>query len=316
MCLYPKLIQNKKYTVTKKNGGNVPAIFDKRVLAVPVGCGVCIECKKKKARDWSVRLHEEIRNNKTKGYFMTMTFSDESLKELGKITKKTGYEKDNEIATIAVRRFLERWRKEHKKSVRHWLVTEIGKTNSERIHIHGVIWTEKEKEEIGKHWKYGWVDYGKYVNEKTINYIVKYIYKTDEVHKHFKGKVLCSQGIGRGYIERIDSKKNKYKRNETNEKYQTRNGQKMDLPIYYRNAIYSDEEKEKLWLEKLDKDERWVMGEKANGWEDYIKARNEARKISKKLGYIPPGAYNEKKYEEERREMIYAKIIENDPNNF
>ena len=29
-------------------------------------------------------------------------------------------------ATRAVRFFLERWRKEYKKSLRHWLVTEIG----------------------------------------------------------------------------------------------------------------------------------------------------------------------------------------------
>jgi hypothetical protein len=51
MCLYPKFIRNRKYTVTKKNGGNVPEVKDKRALMVPVGCGKCIECKKQKARN-------------------------------------------------------------------------------------------------------------------------------------------------------------------------------------------------------------------------------------------------------------------------
>ena len=48
MCLYPKLISNPKYKANKKNGGNIPPIFDKRVLSIPVGCGKCIECKKRK----------------------------------------------------------------------------------------------------------------------------------------------------------------------------------------------------------------------------------------------------------------------------
>ena len=51
MCLYPKLIRNPKYKSTKKNGGVVPPLVDKRVGLIPVGCGKCMECRKKKARD-------------------------------------------------------------------------------------------------------------------------------------------------------------------------------------------------------------------------------------------------------------------------
>ena len=64
MCLYPKLIINPKYKPNKKNGGQVPAIFDKRVIYVPIGCGKCMECRKQLARNWQVRLNEEIRENK------------------------------------------------------------------------------------------------------------------------------------------------------------------------------------------------------------------------------------------------------------
>ena len=46
MCLFPKLIRNKKYCSTKKNGGIIPAVNDKRALYVAVGCGRCMECLK------------------------------------------------------------------------------------------------------------------------------------------------------------------------------------------------------------------------------------------------------------------------------
>lgn len=48
MCLYPKLIKNKRYTINIKNKGIIPECIDERMLFVPIGCGKCIECMKKK----------------------------------------------------------------------------------------------------------------------------------------------------------------------------------------------------------------------------------------------------------------------------
>ena len=108
MCLYPKLIKNRKYTSTKKNGGNVPVCHDKRVMYVPVGCQKCIECRKQKSREWQARLLSDIREHKN-GKFITLTFSNESINELyHEIKGLSGYNLDNAIATLAVRRFLER----------------------------------------------------------------------------------------------------------------------------------------------------------------------------------------------------------------
>ena len=182
----------------KKNGGDVPSVNDERVLWVPVGCQKCMECRKQKARQWQVRLQEDIRKNKN-GKFVTYTFSDQELNKLeNEIKELTGYERDNEVCRIAVRRYTERWRKKYKKTIRHWLVTELGTTSTERVHIHGIVWTN-EIEDITKIWKYGGVYIGEYVNEKTINYIVKYISKTDEAHKEYTSKMFVSQGIGKDY---------------------------------------------------------------------------------------------------------------------
>ena len=81
MCLYPTLIRNRKYLKNKKNGGNIPPVPDQRVLWVPVGCQECIECRKQKARNWQVRLMEDIKEHKN-GKFITLTFSNKSYKEL------------------------------------------------------------------------------------------------------------------------------------------------------------------------------------------------------------------------------------------
>lgn len=298
MCLYPKLIRNKKYTANKKNGGNIPVVRDERTLMVPVGCGKCIECMKQKAREWSVRMMEEIRENST-GKFVTLTFKNESLTKLSKIVeegrgaekreKKEEYILENEVATVAVRKFLERWRKKYKKSVRHWLVTELGHNGTERIHLHGILFTEVDNDTIEKIWNYGHIWVGNYVNEKTVNYIVKYVNKMDIDHKGYKPKVLCSPGLGSGYLNRRDSRKNKYQLNGmTEESYRHKSGAKNSLPIYYRNKIYTEEQREKLWLEKLDKQERWVGGERidiSQGEEDYYRTLNHYRLINKQLGY-------------------------------
>ena len=316
MCLYPKLIDNKRYKPTKKNNYNPPpAPADQRLLYVAVGCTRCIECRKQKARNWSVRLQEEIRNDQS-GKFVTLSFSNEKLNEIhNKLkTNATGYQLDNEIATYAIRHFLELWRKHHKKSVKHWLTTELGQTNTERIHIHGIIFTD-ESAEISKIWKYGNVFIGKTCNEKTINYIVKYLHKGDQQHKEYIPKLHTSAGIGANYIKRTDSNLNKYKTDQTKETYTTRQGIKLALPIYYRNKIYSEEERELLWLEKLNKNERYILGQKIDisteeGEQNYVNVLKEAQQLNSRLGYGNDiKNWESIKYEHKRRKLKQKEYI-------
>lgn len=371
MCLFPRIAKNKKYEENSKNRGVVPSVSDLRTVHIAYGCGNCIECRKQYARAWQVRLLEDIKDN-TNGRMVTLTFSTEQLKKINnrgwitrtdkktkriekiKIKRLKGYEKDNAIAKYAVRRFLERWRKEHGKSVRHWLVTELGHKNTEHIHLHGIIWAEGKLEEvmnkIERIWQYGWIFKGNwemgrltnYVNERTVNYSIKYIYKTDKIHRLYKSKVLCSKGIGSNYTCAIEHyqeewlhrdkngkwtvrkynkwryvkrksgnyKRNKFNGEDTEEFYRSRTGHKIALPIYWRNKIYSDDEKEALWIQKLNKEERWVMGEKISikkEEETYYKALEKAREINKQLGYgTDKKEWKREWYELERREMIHT----------
>lgn len=319
MCVYPQLIKNPKYKANKKNGGVIPHLNDPRVAMVAIGCGKCIECTKQKANQWKTRLMEDIKTN-TNARFVTFTFSNESIQLLIQDIPNgyKGYDIDNAIATLAVRRFLERYRKEHKTSVRHWLITELGHNGTENIHLHGIIWTNTSLDNIEKHWKYGWIWKGKkinnqiinYVNEKTINYITKYVTKIDNIHKNYKPIILCSKGIGANYINTSNSKTNKFKNAETKETYTTRTGTKLPLPIYYRNKIYTEEQREKLWTIKLDKEIRYVLGEKidiSQGDQKYLEALEAAQKINKELGYGKPNTtendWEQYEYEKQLRQL-------------
>ena len=68
---------------------------------------------------------------------------------------------------------------------------------------------------VEEKWTYGITFTGTFVNERTINYITKYITKIDEVHKEFQGKILCSAGVGANYVNRGDAYKHTYKKGET-----------------------------------------------------------------------------------------------------
>ena len=82
------------------------------------------------------------------------------------------------------------------------------------------------------------------------------------------------------------------------ETYILPSGTRTALPIYYRNKIYTDEEREKLWINKLDKQERYVNGTKIsvkNGEELYYKVLNTAQETNKRLGYGDRGKEWDKK---------------------
>lgn len=298
MCLYPRLIKNRKYTANKKNGGNIPPINDIRTLLVPIGCGNCMECRKQKSREWQTRLLEDIKTNNN-AKFITLTFSDESYAQIASnFTTLSGYELDNAIATQAVRWWLERWRKKYKKTIRHWLVTELGHNGTKNIHLHGLIWTDYTLEEIEAIWQYGWmwkykIEKGKkvnYVNDRTIGYITKYVTKQDIEHKTYKPVILTSPGIGHNYTQNTkgDWQKNKYNGTETRTYYRTQTGHKISLPIYWRNKIYTDEQKEELWIQQLNKQERYINGKKidvSNKYNEYHDSLQWARKLNNELGY-------------------------------
>ena len=284
MCLNPTLVVNKHFTPNRKNGFKIPFCDDKRKLWVSAPCGYCIECRKKKSNDWKIRITEEM-NNGLKCWFVNLSFSNKSiflLEERFKLKHKRDADA-NDVATLAIRLYFENIRKKLKVSLKHIFFTELGHRNSHRIHLHGLIWNTSNFDNntvldvIKSKWRRGIVFIGNEASLKTVNYIVKYLLKSDCDNPGFISKCLCSPGIGKSYLNKPDATRNVFNDNNTNECYRYTTGKKGSLPTYYRNKLYTDDERDKLWVNKLDKCERYVMGQRIDvstdsGITEYINA--------------------------------------------
>lgn len=225
----------------------------------------------------------ELENHPKDAHFVTMTYSDESL-------SKFEQEEALSMASRSIELFRKRWCKKYKCGIKHFLICELGGNNSQRMHLHGILWTEKSKEEVEKVWGYGFVDYGEFVNEKTVNYIVKYIFKIDEKHPDFITKVWTSKGIGQGYAESEGKCFNKFRGISTRDYFRMPSGLKVALPIYIRNKIFDENQREELWMQKLDQKKRYVCGEKIDisdkrGMQLYFKCLKYHQERTEALGY-------------------------------
>ncbi len=301
MCLYPVKVRNRKYDANKKNGGVIPSALHRQMYNIGASCGNCMECRKMKGREWRIRMGEEIRDRKD-GKMVTLTFSDEWLNELrlkvneNRVAKLSGWELDNEVCVYAVRQFGNRYIFERKrqgkdhKSLRRWLVTELGGEN-DRIHMHGIVFTDMSDSDIAGVWKYGYIGIPKngFVSDATINYISKYFTKVDFEHKGYKPRMMTSPGMGLGYVKR-NKRTHAFRGENTVQTYRTRQGTKLPLPMYYRQKLWSDEEREELWYHKILEDKQYVAGyelsESQENFEtEYSGALESGRKRSERLGY-------------------------------
>ena len=73
----------------------------------------------------------------------------------------------------------------------------------------------------------------------------------------------------------------------------------VPLPIYYRNMIYDEDEKEDLWLFKLDQQVRYVMGEKVDvseGTQAYFKVLEWYQRINEECGFGSRKGWDEHQY--------------------
>ena len=86
--------------------------------------------------------------------------------------------------------------------------------------------------------------------------------------------------------------------------------------MYWRNKLYTDEEKEKLWIHKLDQETRYVGGEKidiSKSEEEYYKLLEYYRKKNKEYGYGDNAKnWDRKEYEKQRRILNHKKRTNKD----
>lgn len=307
MCLYKKQLLNPKYLPTKKNGYNPPKLTDERFRYIEAECGKCWECRKKKARQWAIRIGEELRGNK--GVFATLTLNEECLESLCKdlkINKEKIKGKENLVLKTALRRCLERIRKQTGKSIKHWCVSELGEERG-RMHLHGIFFGDRAEELVRGQWGYGFVYIGTYCNERTANYITKYMQKTDLTHPWFTGRCFTSAGIGRGFVDRQCSN-NAWRGKETIKEYICRNGTRVAMPDYYKRKIWTDEQRELLWGWAQEDDYTYVRQERLlkSDEQAYKNLTQYYRQLDKKVHKDNPLEWEQRKRENKRQRRYEA----------
>ena len=90
------------------------------------------------------------------------------------------------------------------------------------------------------------------------------------------------------------------------------------MPIYYRNKIYTKNEREKLWIKKLNENIRYIGNSKVKGdeVESILQLLRQERELNKIDGYGgEEEKYNEKDYENHLRDIIRKKRFAEIKNN-
>lgn len=217
-----------------------------------VPCGKCPQCTARRTSAWSFRLMQENKVSDS-SYFITLTYADENLKYENLTTPPTLFKRDIQL-------FLKRLRKAHPKNslpLKYFAAGEYGE-KTWRPHYHLILFNA-QIELIQPAWNLGTVHYGD-VNEASIGYTLKYISKPKPSRYALRGRnqqfQLQSKGLGKNYLthamvrwHQLDIPTRAY--------CNLTDGKKITMPRYYKEKIYSLEEREiihEVHLEKITKE--------------------------------------------------------------
>ncbi len=263
-----------------------PPIPDK-LISFP--CGKCVACRINKKREWTLRLQHEAAFSES-AFFITLTYADANLK----------YDSNglNCPCSRDLQLFIKRLRKRFpKQRIRYMINSEYG-DNTKRVHYHGIIFNLpesildgsdviKRKGSISYHskdfealWGLGNAEIAEICPER-IAYCCQYFVDKHTLEGFSPSISLMSrgEGIGKTAVNKLADQVRYY--NLTSLPSHT--GNKVKIPRYYRQKIYTDEERKLAFVNYVNNfqftDEDLVM---LDNHEDVEQARIQAIKFNKR----------------------------------
>ena len=249
-------------------------------IRIPVDCGKCGACRYNRRADWSFRLAEEAKHS-INSFFLTLTY-DEQHVPISDYESLTLRKRDLQLFHKRIRKLsTQLW----DRKFRYYSVGEYG-TTTNRPHYHSIIFNlhNGARAELASKWGHGHVRIDT-VNTARIHYITKYHVNYDKHHSKELGRepefavMSRNPGIGAQYIDRCKD----WNRNQE-AYFVMNNGFKQRMPRFFKEKIFSPEEREIL------SDLAMYEGEKAY-W-------NEVERLEK-LGYDNPEIEIERRSYEE-----------------
>lgn len=216
---------------------------------IPVPCGKCPPCMKRRTSGWSFRLVKEGDVSKS-ALFVTLTYNTENVP----ITEK-GY---MSLSKTDVQKFFKRLRKQTDNKIKYFIVGEYG-TERMRPHYHAILFNANA-DIIYKAWMKDWKPIGTIfigsVSEASIGYTLKYMQKPTKIPLHsnddrLKEFQLMSKGLGKTYL--TDNMIKWHKDDIENRMYlPLKDGKKAAMPRYYKDKMYTEAEKTRI-ARKMEK---------------------------------------------------------------
>lgn len=224
-------------------------------------CGRCYECKMRRVSGWSFRLIKEGQRSSA-ALFVTFTYNttDVPITPRGFMTLHLPH----------IQRFMKRLRFNRKVKPRYYQCGEYG-SKSNRPHYHMILFNVDVEHLVSSHdatqirlgylplngvhqfecldWPHGHITIGE-VTEASIGYTLKYICKTSRIPMFANDDRVpefssMSKGIGSNYLSQDMIS---WHKNDLVHRYYTPllDGKKIALPKYYKDKLYSPEEKIKI----------------------------------------------------------------------
>nr|QJB19757.1 MAG: replication initiator protein [Microvirus sp.] len=199
---------------------------------VPVACGRCPPCKKRRVDGWAFRLMQEAKVSSS-AYFVTMTYNTDHVP-----ISPNGF---MTLSKSDVQKFWKRLRKLQNSKIKYYLAGEYGSQNH-RPHYHAIVFNVENIENFAKCWTFGDLHIGT-VTKDSVAYTMKYIDKKGYVKKHERDDrvsefALMSKGLGASYI--TDAMLRYHANDRTRTFHTLEGGHIIAMPNYYKQKIYGD----------------------------------------------------------------------------
>lgn len=246
-CISPYYIRSKSPTLVNTHSGT--RISQGGFSAIPVPCGKCCVCLKRRSNGWAFRLNQQDKLAQS-AYFITLTYSAKHV-PITKNGRLTLVKKD-------VQDFLKRLRINQQRNskagytqpIKYYACGEYGPNGTRRPHYH-IILFNADIQLIQKSWSKGKVHFGD-VTKASVCYTLKYMHKSVKKEKVQNPQddraiefQLSSQHLGKNYLtpEIIAW----HKADLENRMYLPLPGnRKIGMPRYYKDKIYTKEEKARI----------------------------------------------------------------------
>lgn len=207
---------------------------------LPVPCGKCPSCVKRKISQWSFRLMQQEKYSHD-AYFITLTYDNNHvpITDRGYLT----------LVKRDLQLFFKRLRKLNSTKISYYAVGEYG-SKTQRPHYH-IILFNCHISTVQTAWRFEGRDIGEChygdVNGASVGYTLKYISKGRRFHDSDSDDrqpefALMSKRIGSQYL--TDSMTKWHKSDINNRMYvQLKDGRRVAMPRYFKDKLYTEEER-------------------------------------------------------------------------